>query len=94
LARELPNIEVRVVDDLHAKMVLIAPATVYIGSANFVRATLQDVSIGVRGAAWHDHYAKWFDVIWEGGHASLLPEYRRGESGTTRTGGATERQFP
>jgi hypothetical protein len=59
----------------------LAPATVYLGSANFVKATLIDASIGVRGAQWHDHYAEWFDrVIWSGGHASLLPSWRRGES--------------
>jgi len=78
LARQLPSIDVRVVDDLHAKLVRIAPATVYIGSANFVKATLQDVSIGVRGTSWHDHYAEWFDAVCNGGHASLLPAWRRG----------------
>jgi phosphatidylserine/phosphatidylglycerophosphate/cardiolipin synthase-like enzyme len=82
LAQELPNIEVRVVDDLHAKMVLIAPATVYVGSANFVKATLWDVSIGVRGTSWHDHYAKQFDAMWDGGDASLLPAWRRGSAAT------------
>jgi hypothetical protein len=68
LARRLPDIEVRIIDDLHAKLVLIAPATVYLGSANFVKATNQDVSIGVRGAHWHNHYAKWFDIVWSSGH--------------------------
>jgi len=74
-------------------LVLIAPATLYLGSANFVKATLQGVSIGVRGASWHDHYAKWFDAMWNGGDASLLPAWRRGESGTTQTGGANEREI-
>jgi len=67
LARRLPNIEVRTVDDLHAKLVLIAPATVYLGSANFVKAMLADVSFGVRGPQWHDHYATWFDILWSHG---------------------------
>jgi hypothetical protein len=65
LARQLPGIEVCVVDDLHAKLVLIEPATVYVGSANFVRAALEDISIGVRGTQWHDHYAEWFDALFK-----------------------------
>jgi phosphatidylserine/phosphatidylglycerophosphate/cardiolipin synthase-like enzyme len=64
LARLTPGIEVRVVPDLHAKLVLIDPATVYVGSANFVPAMIQDPSIGVRGAQWHNYYAAWFDRLW------------------------------
>src|SRR6516162_5340557 len=42
-----------------------------------------------------DHYAKWFDAMWESGpRTSLLPAYRRGESGTTQTGGANEGGIP
>ena len=77
LAQQLPDIEVRVVDDLHAKLVLIAPATVYIGSANFVKATIHDISIGVRGPSWHDHYAAWFDTLWSAGHSLTHCQARR-----------------
>jgi PLD-like domain len=61
----LPGIEFRVLGDLHAKMTLIEPDTVYVGSANFVTASLKDVEIGVRSQPLHDHYAAMFDKWWK-----------------------------
>jgi hypothetical protein len=65
LMQMLPGVEVQTRTDLHAKLVLIEPATVYLGSANFVNNALNDVSVGLRSRAAHDHYAQWFDETFE-----------------------------
>ncbi len=61
LSLAFPLVDIRTFSDAHAKLVLIEPNTVYLGSANFVKNTLADISVGLRSKDAHDHYAQWFD---------------------------------
>jgi hypothetical protein len=61
LSQKVSGIHIRTFNDIHAKLVLIEPETVYLGSANLVKNTLADISIGLRLKAAHDYYAAWFD---------------------------------
>jgi hypothetical protein len=68
LVSRFPKIQARLIEDLHAKLVLIEPATVYVGSTNFVRSALKDISVGIRSRNFHDYYARWFDEqLWQSG---------------------------
>jgi phosphatidylserine/phosphatidylglycerophosphate/cardiolipin synthase-like enzyme len=64
LTSRLPGVKVKAIRDLHAKLVLIEPDTTYLGSANFVPASISDLVIGIRSRAVHAHYAQWFDAQW------------------------------
>jgi PLD-like domain len=65
LTNELPSIEVAHRGDMHAKFVLIAPDTSYLGSMNFVSNKMRETVVGLRGCDIHQHYAAWFDVMWQ-----------------------------
>jgi hypothetical protein len=65
LSRKLPGLHIRSFKDAHAKLVLIEPKTIYLGSANLVKNTLADISVGLRSKDAHDYYAKWFDEKFE-----------------------------
>jgi PLD-like domain len=64
LAARLPLLEIACRDDMHAKLVLIEPDTVYLGSMNFVKNMMKDAVLGVRGRDIHQHYRLWFDWLW------------------------------
>lgn len=59
--QRLPGIEIRVSAVMHAKLCLIESKTVYLGSENFVRSTLDDIVVGLRDKQVHDYWASWFD---------------------------------
>lgn len=64
IKREFPGIEIAVSDCLHAKLLLIEPATVYVTSANFGESDWTEVGVGVRSKPGHDWYAEMFDRLW------------------------------
>lgn len=59
-----PEIAVAVHDRTHAKMLLIEPVTVYVGSANFGDSGWAEVCVGIRSAEAHAWYAAEFGRIW------------------------------
>jgi hypothetical protein len=59
--RALPQVEIRISRSMHAKLCLIEPSTVYLGSENFVRSALDDIVVGLRSGEVHDYWASWFD---------------------------------
>jgi len=58
-----PLIRIGTHDEIHAKVCLISPATVYIGSANFGHSNWHEVNIGIRSPKAHDHYVKIWDYL-------------------------------
>ena len=50
---------------MHAKFVLIEPDTTYLGSMNFVKNKMRETVLGIRGADIYQHYANWFDLMWQ-----------------------------
>ena len=66
LKTALPQIEIACRKSMHAKLILIEPDTVYLGSMNLVRSdVMHDVMMGVRGLEIHNFYANWFDTRWQ-----------------------------
>jgi PLD-like domain len=63
IRQRLPGIAIRTADSMHAKLCLIAPSTVYLGSENFVRSSLDDIVVGLRSEQVHDYWAAWFDEM-------------------------------
>lgn len=71
LKYDFPGIDVALSDTMHAKLLLIEPATVYVGSANFGESDWTEVCIGVRSRPGHDWYADMFDRLWQ--KSEVLP---------------------
>lgn len=71
LQRAIPGLHIGTAK-VHSKVVLIAPATVYIGSANFGRSNLHETVIAVRSSLAHDWLAEEFDSIWR--RADIVPD--------------------
>ena len=70
IAQEIKNtfplIHVGVRHDIHSKVLLISPNTVYITSANFGRSRWHETSIGVRSKEAHDAYLHYsFVPLWD-----------------------------
>jgi phosphatidylserine/phosphatidylglycerophosphate/cardiolipin synthase-like enzyme len=60
-----PAIEFRVRDDIHGKMLLIEPKTVYIGSSNFGRSQWVEFEVGIRDKTIHDWCKRSFEELWQ-----------------------------
>ena len=52
--------------DLHAKLLLVAPATLWIGSANFGSSHWEELMAGIHSRTAHDAAAKHFEALWRG----------------------------
>lgn len=68
-AREIkcafPGVRVAVREDIHAKVLLIAPHTVYISSANFGDSDWVESTIGLHSREAHDWYVEtFFTPLW------------------------------
>ena len=62
LANELPEIEIMVTRKvIRVGLVLIEPATVYIGGSHFASNAPTEIVVGLRSERAHDYYAEWFD---------------------------------
>jgi phosphatidylserine/phosphatidylglycerophosphate/cardiolipin synthase-like enzyme len=64
LKSAFPDIRIAVHDSLHAKVLTIEPATVWLGSANFGDSGWVEVMAGIRSKPAHDHCVENFDQIW------------------------------
>jgi PLD-like domain len=56
LKQHLPEMNLYVHPRVHAKLCLIAPDTVYVGSANFGISKWHEVNVGLRSKQAHDDY--------------------------------------
>lgn len=66
IKRAFPKIKVAVKDDVHSKVLLIEPKTVYVTSANFGLSKWHETTIGVRSQEAHDAYVEnSFDKLWK-----------------------------
>lgn len=66
IKRNLPKLKIAVHDGVHSKVCLIAPCTIYIGSANFGVSGWHETEIGVRSKAaysWYLHHS--FIPLWD-----------------------------
>lgn len=68
-----PGIEISLSIRLHAKLLLIAPDTVYVTSANFGESDWDELGVGVRSKAGHDWYAGMFDRLWRESEVVTVP---------------------
>jgi len=61
----LPDIRIRTCNDVHSKVYLIEPKTIYVGSANFGNSHWHETIIGVRSKKAHDWYVtNSFEPLW------------------------------
>lgn len=51
-----PDIEIRITEGMHSKIIGIEPRTLYIGSANFGSSGWHETMIGVRSKEAHDYF--------------------------------------
>ena len=58
IRQEFPHIRVAVHPEVHSKVLLIAPHTVWISSANFGSSDWHETTVGFHSKDAHDHYAK------------------------------------
>jgi hypothetical protein len=61
LQRGFPDVRVKVHPKVHGKLLLIAPETVYVSSANFGDSGWKEFTVGIRGAEAFDFY---HDEFW------------------------------
>lgn len=65
LKRKFPYVRIAIHERTHSKICMIAPATLYIGSANFGVSRWHETEIGVRSAEAHDWYVEnSFTPLW------------------------------
>lgn len=65
IARTYPEISVRIVDDVHSKVLLVAPGSVTVSSANFGRSGWHETSVTFTSEAAHDWYVRQvFEPLW------------------------------
>jgi hypothetical protein len=60
LRRRFPDVSVKVHPEVHGKLLLIAPETVYLGSANFGESGWKEFTVGLRSAEAFDFYESEF----------------------------------
>jgi hypothetical protein len=61
-----PAIRVSVRPDVHAKLLMIEPATIYVTSANFGNSHWKEIGVGVRSAEGHKWYLdQMFNPLWQ-----------------------------
>lgn len=66
IRREFPHIRVSVRPEIHSKVLLIAPHTVWISSANFGSSDWHETAVGFHSKEAHDHYAEIvFPRLWD-----------------------------
>ena len=66
IKRVYPEIKIAFKDDVHSKVLLIEPKTVYITSANFGLSGWHETTIGVRSKEAHDSYVEHsFNKLWK-----------------------------
>ena len=58
IRREFPRIRVAVHPKIHSKVLLIAPHTVWISSANFGSSDWHETTVGFHSKEAHDYYAE------------------------------------
>jgi len=58
IKQEFPEIAIAVSDTMHSKVLLIEPATLYVGSANFGASGSHETMIGVRSKEAHDDFVR------------------------------------
>lgn len=56
IKRMFPLISIAVNAEVHSKVCLISPSTVYVGSANFGRSHWHETIVGIRSSDAHDWY--------------------------------------
>ncbi len=60
-----PNVRIAVHDEVHSKICLIAPKTLYVGSANFGVSGWHETEVGIRSSEAHDWYVtNSFEPLW------------------------------
>lgn len=65
LKHEFPAIRIRVAPNAHSKVLLVAPQTIWISSANFGDSGWHDTTIGLHSAQAHDWYVEnMFNPLW------------------------------
>ena len=65
IIKKYPLIKIAMCDEVHSKVCLIEPSTVYIGSANFGVSGWHETEIPVRSKTAHDDYIKKsFNKLW------------------------------
>lgn len=63
--RAFPTIRIAVHSEVHSKVLLVAPHTIYISSANFGSSGWHETSIGLHSQIAHDWYVQhMFDPLW------------------------------
>lgn len=66
LKRAFPDVQIAVNERVHSKVCLIAPETVYIGSANFGLSRYHETEVGIRSEEAHDWYVEnSFNPLWD-----------------------------
>lgn len=61
-----PRIEIRTHEEVHSKVLLIEPHTLWLSSANFGRSGWHESTIGIHSKEAHDYYVnKMFHPLWE-----------------------------
>lgn len=71
---EFPGVRVALNEEVHSKVLLIEPHTVYVSSANFGRSKWHETSIGMHSKEAHDWYvANAFAPLWDKS-TEVLPE--------------------
>jgi hypothetical protein len=73
IRREFPDIRVAVQDQVHSKVLLIAPQTIIVSSANFGDRDWHETSVSFHSKEAHDWYVeKVFEPLWERCHEVSL----------------------
>jgi hypothetical protein len=66
IRREFPDIRVAVHDKVHSKVLLVAPQTIVISSANFGDSTWHETSVSFHSQEAHDWYVeRVFQPLWD-----------------------------
>lgn len=80
IKRQFPDIQIAVHRQVHSKILLIEPNTVYISSANFGDSKWHETSIGLHSQEAHDWYVtNQFTPLWES-CSMVKPYMTRGEA--------------
>jgi phosphatidylserine/phosphatidylglycerophosphate/cardiolipin synthase-like enzyme len=59
-----PKLQIRLLPNVHAKMVLVGPDTVYIGSANFGHSGWLESNVGIRSEEVFARCLEEFEALW------------------------------
>lgn len=66
LKKLFPQVNVAVKGDVHSKILLIEPETIYVTSANFGKSNWHETCLGARSKVAHDEYVqKSFNKLWD-----------------------------